>query len=1393
MSTQSKDQPVQRVAQLVKDATEVDMLTVVRSTVRAVLAPLASLKLTVFLLSLATLVIWIITLEQARADFWTIKNKHFPDLFVYVQFQILFPPKWFPQLQEIPGGFYMPSGMLILVMMIANLLAAHLIRMRVQATGKRLGLGIAAIVIGIVFVWAVVFFAPALGGHKSSTEFYKAMWVLMQIGMLGLMVTSIVAMFLVDSHRKVERTLLGVFAATMLGVLIFVFAIGDEAFIGHSAMRILWQLIQSTIAALILLAGCILVFNRKGGMVLIHFGIGMLMVNELYVTMTNVEQRMTLAEGESSSVTQDVRTTELMVLHENDEGKHEIVTIPRDEFLQEKVVSHSTLPFEIERVVYFPNSELEKVFVSSGNLATRGCGLLKTPRELAVSNGAGANQKVDIAAGYFKLTDKKTGKLIGVHMLSQESYAARNYDQFEIEGETYYLGLRFKTFYKPYTVKLTDVKREVYVGTETAKSYSSDFNLVDHNLGQTSKQRIWMNNPLRYANETFYQSGYDSIGETELSMFQIVKNGGWMIPYVACMIVVVGLVAQFGATLLKFLEKSQAANLAVSAIDLSKKPVVVAELVDLGPKFSLEKNTRSAWPWETLAVVAVVALVTIWVVGLAAKASRATVVKDEMRIDLWGQMPVTHKGRVQPLESVARNLVLQLSNREEVRYPADEKGNELGSEKLGAAESNTPEGGELVASESIVDDESTSYDEAAAEVEEEETVPTVKRSAIRWVADMVYQTNGYENVQILRIEDLNVAAALGLPKHRKGLKYTLAELAEVGEEMGRLLKEAEQNRVSLEKITDTLKRNPQAEDGDIAQMLELKVERVNELRKLDPNEPYTPLQVRLQEVQGKLNKVYGLRLALRSTLVREGNIVQGLNSAALMKTSTVVPRSLYLGGEEWIPYSLAGCQIWLSRFAEKHGVVDVDKLARELAHNEMGIPPQAELLFEEILRSPEFQQIIEEEGMPQTFDEFKRLFVKGGDKIKAISEKAESDVKQKIKKFFIENPAEFRRRASLEKEIFDMLLTINDNQKKLQIFESEDYERLSVLESAYKQGDAETFNSTLETYLADVESVPPFGMRLAAMKAEKFYNFFSPFYIATVVYLVAIFFTLIGWTGLPSMTRASFWLVGVALAVHVLGLVLRVVISGRPPVTNLYSSFLFVSAASVAAMMIVERMTKLGIGNVLAGVIGSSALLWAWSIAIGSGDTFAVLQAVLDTQFWLSTHVICISLGYSATVAAGLVGIAFLLASLFVPVFDKDIRKTFSTIIYGIVCFALLLSFFGTVLGGLWGDDSWGRFWGWDPKENGALMIVFWNAIVLHARWGGMIKERGLAGLSVLGIVVTLWSWEGVNQLGVGLHTYGFNEGKLIRVMGIAAGMMLIASLAMIPKRVWPSVIRENE
>jgi hypothetical protein len=122
---------------------------------------------------------------------------------------------------------------------------------------------------------------------------------------------------------------------------------------------------------------------------------------------------------------------------------------------------------------------------------------------------------------------------------------------------------------------------------------------------------------------------------------------------------------------------------------------------------------------------------------------------------------------------------------------------------------------------------------------------------------------------------------------------------------------------------------------------------------------------------------------------------------------------------------------------------------------------------------------------------------------------------------------------------------------------------------------------------------------------------------------------------------------------------------------------------------------------------------------------------------------------------------------------------------YGVLCFAIFFSFIGTVLGGLWADDSWGRFWGWDPKENGALMIVLWNALVLHARWGGMVKDRGMAVLAMGGNIVTAWSWFGVNQLGAGLHSYGFTEGVALALGVVCSIQALIIVAGMLPKHLW--------
>jgi ABC-type transport system involved in cytochrome c biogenesis permease subunit len=185
------------------------------------------------------------------------------------------------------------------------------------------------------------------------------------------------------------------------------------------------------------------------------------------------------------------------------------------------------------------------------------------------------------------------------------------------------------------------------------------------------------------------------------------------------------------------------------------------------------------------------------------------------------------------------------------------------------------------------------------------------------------------------------------------------------------------------------------------------------------------------------------------------------------------------------------------------------------------------------------------------------------------------------------------------------------------------------------------------------------------------------------------------------------------------------------------------------------------------------------------GDTLGVMQAVLDTNFWLATHVVCITLGYATTFIAGFLGLMTILGGLLGSVFNDDQRRQLNRMTYGTLCFAIFFSFVGTILGGLWADDSWGRFWGWDPKENGALMIVIWNAIVLHARWGGMVKDRGLAVLSLGGNIVTAWSWFAVNELGIGLHSYGFTEGVMLALVMFWATQFVLIIVGCLPKSWW--------
>ena len=220
--------------------------------------------------------------------------------------------------------------------------------------------------------------------------------------------------------------------------------------------------------------------------------------------------------------------------------------------------------------------------------------------------------------------------------------------------------------------------------------------------------------------------------------------------------------------------------------------------------------------------------------------------------------------------------------------------------------------------------------------------------------------------------------------------------------------------------------------------------------------------------------------------------------------------------------------------------------------------------------------------------------------------------------------------------------------------------------------------------------------------------------------------------------------------------------------------------------LILEVIYRNSLGNVLAAVAGSLTLILAHNLAAG-GDTLEMMQAVLDTNFWLATHVTIVNTGYAATMAAGFLGIAFILRGVLTRSLNRDAVQSLGRMIYGVLCFATLFSFTGTVLGGIWADQSWGRFWGWDPKENGAILIVIMNALILHARWGGMIKERGLVTLTLVGNMITMWSWFGTNQLGIGLHAYGFNKALVQMCTYFWFSQLGLMVVALLPLKYWRS------
>jgi ABC-type transport system involved in cytochrome c biogenesis permease subunit len=343
----------------------------------------------------------------------------------------------------------------------------------------------------------------------------------------------------------------------------------------------------------------------------------------------------------------------------------------------------------------------------------------------------------------------------------------------------------------------------------------------------------------------------------------------------------------------------------------------------------------------------------------------------------------------------------------------------------------------------------------------------------------------------------------------------------------------------------------------------------------------------------------------------------------------------------------------------------------------------------------------------------------------------------------------------------------------------------ALMSDAYRAKNRAEFNEHVDLVTQTLAREQPASLKRASF--EFLFNRLQPFSQSMAIYVLAFLLACASWLGWSrTLNRTAFYLLLLALVIHSFGLFSRMYLQERPPVTNLYSSAIFIGWGAVIVSLILERIYRDGIGAACAGAIGFVTLIIAHHLA-GSGDTLEMLQAVLDTNIWLATHVVCITTGYSAMFLAGMLAIIYVVRGVFTRSLTKPTADSLARMAYGVVCFATLFSFVGTVLGGIWADQSWGRFWGWDPKENGAVLIVLWCAITLHARWGGFIRQRGLMVMAIFGNIVTSFSWFGVNMLGVGLHSYGFMQKAFPWLLGFMISQLALITAASLPLEHWRS------
>jgi hypothetical protein len=446
--------------------------------IAAGIAALGSLKLTVALLAMSIFLVFAGTVAQIDAGIWTVVDKYFRTAITLIPVRVFFPRAW-----DVPGQIPFPGGWLIGAALVVNLLVSHAVRIRLEARGGRLGVGLAILAIGTLLTWLVV-------GSGFDAD---------------------------SAQAKASPT-----------------------------WRVTAQLLQATEAAVVLFLGCRILFGRKAGIVLLHAGIVVMMSSEIITGLAAREGQMTIDEGQTVSFVEDNRSVELAFVDRSDPARDDVVVVPKSRLVRPGPVEAPELPVDVEvlKPGLLINADLVRPSRDKANPATAGAGLSWIAEPRQEESGASSDQRVDLPAVYVRLREKGTGRDLGTYLAAVLLTLSADPQPVRVGDRTWTLSLRFPRTYKPYEVTLRDFQFAFYPGTKTPKDFSAYVHIHDRERGTEREARIWMNNPLRYHGDTLYQASWDGDAGTTTTL-QVVTNAGWMLPYVACMIVATGMFGQF--------------------------------------------------------------------------------------------------------------------------------------------------------------------------------------------------------------------------------------------------------------------------------------------------------------------------------------------------------------------------------------------------------------------------------------------------------------------------------------------------------------------------------------------------------------------------------------------------------------------------------------------------------------------------------------------------------------------------------------------------------------------------------------------------------------------------------------------------------------------------------